>query len=150
MMQHLRSELDALKWSQLAAPPLDGTSDSAPAKSTESAPAGFTFGGDGVTSDGTVNPPFCPTQKREKSASGQTETVNYMSVTMMPEYQHKSFDELRFEHYNQGTRPAQAPMPSSSKLDTCTPEDAPVGDETATSTAAQRAAHTSSTHPRRA
>ena len=121
-MQLLRSELDALKWSRTSATP-HGASDSAPVESTESAPAGFTFsGGDGTRG----NPPFRPSQMRElmPDAPGQIHTVNFMSVTMMPEYQHKSFEELRFEDYNQGRRPTPAPMPSPTpgKLNTCTPE----------------------------
>ena len=142
-MQLLRSELDALKCSQHFATPLYGTCDSAPVESTESAPAGFTFGVGDVTSDGMGKPPFRPTQKHEQmpDAPGQIGTVNYMSVTMMPEYQHKSFDELRFEHYHQGRRPTPAPMPpppmpppTPGKFEACTPEGALEGDDPAKAT----------------
>eukprot|EP00871_Galdieria_phlegrea_P000177 jgi/Galph1/115/GphlegSOOS_G4785.1 len=70
---------------------------------------GFGLGSPGQTSQsntikGTGNPKFQPVQ--EHDAGGIS--VRYMSITRMPEYQDKSFEELRFEDYLLGRKDSSA------------------------------------------
>ena len=52
---------------------------------------------------GTGNPPYRPTQERE-SVSGKEQAFNYLSISQMPEFQNKSFEELRAADYARGNK----------------------------------------------
>lgn len=54
---------------------------------------------------GTGAPPYQPTREVEPSGVG---TANYVSISRMPAYAHKSTEELRFEDYLKRTNPAAA------------------------------------------
>ncbi|KAF4323292.1 hypothetical protein BBO99_00002254 [Phytophthora kernoviae] len=55
---------------------------------------------------GTGAPPYQPTREMEPSGTGGT--ANYMSISRMPAYAHKSTEELRYEDYLKRTNPAAA------------------------------------------
>ncbi|CEG43421.1 nucleoporin 98 [Plasmopara halstedii] len=55
---------------------------------------------------GTGQPPYQPT--REMDPSGTGGTANYISISRMPAYSHKSTEELRYEDYLKRTNPAAA------------------------------------------
>ena len=40
------------------------------------------------------------------------QTFNYISITKMPEYAHKSFEEHRFDDYQKGNKGSAAPAAS--------------------------------------
>ena len=66
---------------------------------------GFGGGGfGGAAAAGTGNPPYKPVQEREQvaGAPGQVQVYQYCSITKMPQYEAKSFEELRFEDYAKG------------------------------------------------
>lgn len=54
---------------------------------------------------GTGQPPYQPTREVEPSGVG---TANYVSISRMPAYAHKSAEELRYEDYLKRTNPAAA------------------------------------------
>ncbi|CAJ1941899.1 unnamed protein product [Cylindrotheca closterium] len=53
----------------------------------------------GGGSGGTKSTPFAVTSKQDGST-----TINLQSISAMPQYEQKSFEELRFEDYGQGNR----------------------------------------------
>ncbi|KAG7391650.1 hypothetical protein PHYPSEUDO_004152 [Phytophthora pseudosyringae] len=55
---------------------------------------------------GTGQPPYQPTREMEPSGTGGT--ANYVSISRMPVYSHKSTEELRYEDYLKRTNPAAA------------------------------------------
>ncbi|GMF22639.1 unnamed protein product [Phytophthora lilii] len=55
---------------------------------------------------GTGQPPYQPTREMEPSGTGGT--ANYISISRMPAYSHKSTEELRYEDYLKRTNPAAA------------------------------------------
>ncbi|KAG3196883.1 hypothetical protein PC128_g7271 [Phytophthora cactorum] len=55
---------------------------------------------------GTGQTPYQPTREMEPSGTGGT--ANYMSISRMPAYSHKSTEELRYEDYLKRTDPAAA------------------------------------------
>ncbi|CAH0482337.1 unnamed protein product [Peronospora belbahrii] len=55
---------------------------------------------------GTGQPPYQPTREMEPSGTGGT--ANYISISRMPAYAHKSTEELRYEDYLKRTNPAAA------------------------------------------
>ncbi|CAI5720976.1 unnamed protein product [Peronospora destructor] len=55
---------------------------------------------------GTGQPPYQPTREIETSGTGGT--ANYISISRMPAYAHKSTEELRYEDYLKRTDPAAA------------------------------------------
>ncbi|UIZ20485.1 hypothetical protein KXD40_000782 [Peronospora effusa] len=55
---------------------------------------------------GTGQPPYQPTREMETSGTGGT--ANYISISRMPAYAHKSTEELRYEDYLKRTNPAAA------------------------------------------
>ncbi|KAL4137953.1 hypothetical protein PRIC2_001463 [Phytophthora ramorum] len=55
---------------------------------------------------GTGLPPYQPTREMEPSGTGGT--ANYMSISRMQAYAHKSAEELRYEDYLKRTNPAAA------------------------------------------
>ncbi|KAM0716776.1 hypothetical protein Q7P37_008221 [Cladosporium fusiforme] len=84
------------------------------ANNTSNAGSGFAFGGGnnaaaapaGNTNQGTAATPFSPFT--EKDGAGSSQTSAYQSITMMPAYQSKSFEELRVEDYMQNRRLPQS------------------------------------------
>lgn len=59
----------------------------------------------GAVQVGTGSPPYQPTREVEPSGVG---TANYVSISRMPAYSHKSTEELRYEDYLKRTNPAAA------------------------------------------
>ncbi|KAK1928861.1 Nuclear pore complex protein Nup98-Nup96 [Phytophthora citrophthora] len=55
---------------------------------------------------GTGQPAYQPTREMEPSGTGGT--ANYVSISRMPAYSHKSTEELRYEDYLKRTNPAAA------------------------------------------
>ena len=63
---------------------------------------------------GTGNPPFQVTKEQDPNAApGKRMEMNYFSITNMPSYQNKSFEELRFEDYSKGNKGSMAPVASA-------------------------------------
>ena len=62
---------------------------------------------------GTGNPPYKPVQEREQvvGAPGKVQVYQYCSITTMPQYEAKSFEELRFEDYAKGANKPAATAP---------------------------------------
>lgn len=60
----------------------------------------------GAVQVGTGQPPYQPTREMEPSGTGGT--ANYVSISRMPAYSHKSTEELRYEDYLKRTDPAAA------------------------------------------
>jgi hypothetical protein len=54
---------------------------------------------------GTRVAPYQVTQKQDGSS-----TIQLQAITAMPQYEHKSFEELRFEDYSQGNRGSSTPQ----------------------------------------
>lgn len=70
-----------------------------------------TFGGFGNNSgstanQGTAGTPFTPVTEKDGGAAGMTSS--YQTITMQPQYQGKSLEELRLEDYAQGRRLPQS------------------------------------------
>ena len=80
------------------------------ASNTANSGSGFAFGGNanaaGNTTQGTAATPFVPFT--EKDGAGASSTSAYQSITMQPQYQNKSFEELRVEDYMQNRRLPQS------------------------------------------
>ncbi|OQR91414.1 nuclear pore complex protein [Achlya hypogyna] len=57
---------------------------------------------------GTGNPPYAPTAEQETEKNKPATTIHYQSISKMPQYQHKSVEELRWEDYLKRTDPAAA------------------------------------------
>lgn len=64
---------------------------------------------------GTGAPPFQVTKEADAAAqaSGKASQMNYFSITNMPQYAHKSFEELRFEDYSKGNKGSSNGAPMS-------------------------------------
>ena len=64
--------------------------------------------------EGADYPPFQVTKEQDPNAAlGKHMELNYFSITSMPSYQDKSFEELRFEDYgkgNKGSAPVARPV----------------------------------------
>lgn len=79
---------------------------------TANAGSGFAFGGGnnagaaGNSTQGTAATPFQPFT--EKDGAGSSSTSAYQSITMQPQYQNKSFEELRVEDYMQNRKLPQS------------------------------------------
>jgi nuclear pore complex protein Nup98-Nup96 len=78
---------------------------------TANAGSGFAFGGGnapaaGGATQGTAATPFQPFT--EKDGAGSSSTSSYQSITMQPQYQAKSFEELRVEDYMQNRKLPQS------------------------------------------
>ncbi|CDO68452.1 hypothetical protein BN946_scf184760.g8 [Trametes cinnabarina] len=74
-----------------------------PATGFGTTPAAPTDGGAPVTT-GTANPPFTP--YTEKDNINPSLTLQYQSITAMPQYRSASFEELRWQDYQQGRKTA--------------------------------------------
>ncbi|OSD04447.1 hypothetical protein PYCCODRAFT_1407337 [Trametes coccinea BRFM310] len=74
-----------------------------PATGFGTTPAATTDGGAPVTT-GTANPPFSPFT--EKDNINPSITLQYQSITAMPQYRSASFEELRLQDYQQGRKTA--------------------------------------------
>ncbi len=79
------------------------------------------FGGGGAfgmqaPTAGTGAPPFQVTREADAAAqaSGKASQMNYFSITNMPQYAHKSFEELRFEDYSKGNKGSSNGAPGMS------------------------------------
>ncbi|OQR97311.1 nuclear pore complex protein [Thraustotheca clavata] len=78
----------------------------------------FGGGGYGATPNaaaqcGTGNPPYQATSEQETEKNKPATTIHYQSISKMPQYQHKSVEELRWEDYLKRTDPAAAQQQSS-------------------------------------
>lgn len=96
------------------------------------APASNAFGGGGFgppagVQKGTGVPPYRDTQERESTSGpgGQVQTFTYKSISKMPEYQNKSFEELRCEDYAKGNKGGSAPAAMPFGAATTSPFGAP-------------------------
>jgi hypothetical protein len=71
---------------------------------------GFGFGQPQQFQEGTGNPPFIAVKIDEKvaskSGSVNSQAVTIQVITAMPEYAHKSVEELRYEDYKKGNKTA--------------------------------------------
>jgi len=68
------------------------------------------LGGGGGQQPGTGLPPYRDTQERELLfVDGRGQTFTYKSISMMHEYQNKSFEELRCEDYARGNKGSTGP-----------------------------------------
>lgn len=81
------------------------------ASNTANSGSGFAFGGGnapaaGNATQGTAATPFQPFT--EKDGAGSSATSAYQSITMQPQYQNKSFEELRVEDYMQNRKLPQS------------------------------------------
>ncbi|EQC38918.1 hypothetical protein SDRG_03876 [Saprolegnia diclina VS20] len=57
---------------------------------------------------GTGNPPYVTSSEQESEKGKPATTIHYQSISKMPQYQHKSVEELRWEDYLKRTDPAAA------------------------------------------
>lgn len=62
------------------------------------------FGAQGVQSRGTRSVAWKKTQEVDQSSTGARSTVQYNSISVMPEYTSKSVEELRWEDYQDGNK----------------------------------------------
>lgn len=60
-----------------------------------------------VPTNGTLNPPYQPTNMSEKDAHGNQINMCYTTITCMPAYQKASQEELRVQDYLQGRKTGQ-------------------------------------------
>ena len=93
---------------------LFGAPAPAPSGGLFAAPAPSAFGGGGFGSPaaaqggGTKLNPFQPTRKQDGTSS-----IQFQSITAMPQYQTKSFEELRVEDYMAGNKGSQGQAPAT-------------------------------------
>jgi len=62
------------------------------------------FGAQGIQSRGTRSVAWKKTQEIDQSSTGARSTVQYNSISVMPEYASKSVEELRWEDYQDGNK----------------------------------------------